>query len=468
MFQKTVFLILVLLLVVFLDSVMVGCDSGENYEKDDAEVVILDNGHAEATGKMLSKLKIAHSFLGDYSTELRNPVLIIPTNGLDPSQEFKDYLREYVKWNGTIIVFSQEDGNAYSALPKGEVVGSGWQDNKGSKESSVGIQTYHHILSGQDSVTPDMNINGYFTGLPKNTEVLLNTTENDMPVMIMYRYEWNNIEINRKDEEEPLLWGTVIATTARPDWAYGEGESTEDELHLLRDMITWALDDQEEMPEFGQSDSIEISSDVANYAPATNRAFSPGETVQIPTVIRNLDDQDCDKIRFTLFDPDQETDVIEIPVSIAAGETATVDFFYQTTPTSKPGYYVFVGSLYNGDTWINDRGTGEFLLDVDASDLSSLTIKFKLRNPSGKLVRKETKTVTIPPGETQTVTFNYPEPFDLGIWSLEFEIFNQEGELQDPTGHVMALGEEYRLYDNILEFVVSKHAEDPEEWFYKR
>ncbi|NQT72568.1 MAG: PKD domain-containing protein, partial [Chloroflexi bacterium] len=123
-----------------------------------------------------------------------------------------------------------------------------------------------------------------------------------------------------------------------------------------------------------------------------------------------------------------------------------------TTPTSKPGYYVFVGSLYNGDTWINDRGTGEFLLDVDASDLSTFTVNLSLKNPNGDIVHEETQTSLVLPEETRAVSLSYPSPSMLGIWTLEVKILDYKGEL---------------LHSGAQRFAVSNYAANPDGWTYQ-
>lgn len=105
-----------------------------------------------------------------------------------PPPTFKSKLEQYVNNGGTLIVFTQQHGYEFNALPGGNVSGYGWLEDQSCQHASIGIATYHPILSGQDSVTSDANVDGYFTKYPKNATILLSRTKNGMPAMLMYEF----------------------------------------------------------------------------------------------------------------------------------------------------------------------------------------------------------------------------------------------------------------------------------------
>ncbi|MCK4735244.1 MAG: hypothetical protein KAT65_22515, partial [Methanophagales archaeon] len=229
------------------------------------------------------------------------PILIIPSGGLyglDSSPSFKSKLEQYVNNGGILIVFTQQHGYEFNALPGGNVSGYGWLEDQSCLHASIGIATYHPILSRQDSVTSDANVDGYFTKYPKNATILLSRTKNGMPAMLMY--EFGN--------------GTVIATTAYTDWAYGHSQATTDAKKLVRDMIAWAKG----------------SEDIQSYG--------VGDTINIPVNITSYIDLSAEKVVFIVNNPDNEVvDTVEVITSVQPYETKNVNFLW----TAPPQYGIF-------------------------------------------------------------------------------------------------------------------------------
>ncbi len=287
---------------------------------DAPDIALLSNGFFRSTRALLGRTDYYIRYgPKDFSPSIveKHPVLVIPSGGLyglDSSQRFKAKLEKYVLEGGTVIVFSQQHGYEFQALPGGNLTGYGWAEDQSCFAKAVYIDTYHPILSGQDSVTLDVNIDGYFTSWPENSTILFSRTANGMPAGVMYKY--GN--------------GTVIATTAFTDWAYTHGQRTGDGLALVRDMLAWAVANADgmEIPEYGRGDTVNIS------VPITNNGNSTVSMVVFNVI--NLDKNIVGNV--------------SVPVVIATGETRAVDASYAVQ--SKAGVWTVDYELVNesGDT----------------------------------------------------------------------------------------------------------------------
>jgi len=119
------------------------------------------------------------------------PIMIIPTaglHGLDNSLTVRQKLGDYVSAGGTVIVFAQQHGYEFNALPGGEVSGYGWNEDQSCHTNAVYIDTYHPMFAGQDSANLDASVDGYFSNWPDNATILLRRTKNAMPAMIAYKH----------------------------------------------------------------------------------------------------------------------------------------------------------------------------------------------------------------------------------------------------------------------------------------
>ena len=409
------------------------------------EVAVLFKGFPLDTQKLLASFHETVTFIGvDFPSDLacNYPILIIPTGGLyglDSLPSFRSNLEQYVKDGGTLVVFSQQHGYEYSALPGGNLSGFGWLEDQSCHHSSVYINTYHPILSGQDSVTSDVTVDGYFTKYPENATVLLSRTKNGMPAMLMYEY--GN--------------GTVIASTIYTDWASTHYQATQDGKNLVRDMITWAKG-RKEILEYGKSDTVNISVNVTNiYHPISALAEYPqyelGDMVNIPVNITNYANWTSDEVYFTVFNPDYNISYVNTSVSIHPNETNIINFTYQTTSSSKEGVYFILCLLVSNYTLIGGEYVGGFNLGIDIlPDLYK--VNFTLKDPDKNIVKQEDISVTLLPGEIKTVNFTYANPPKLGIWQLNYVIFDYNNTLID---------------FGTSKFAVSKYAENPEGWVYQ-
>ena len=278
------------------------------------EIGILYNGFAEELGGLFDEIGEAFTFVDTNASaeELKDYALvIIPSGGLygiDSSSALKSKLEQYVKDGGTLIVFSQQHGYDFNAIP-GKLNGYGWSEDQSCQHHSTGIADYHVVLSGQDSETLSINVDGYFTVYPRDSTILLTRLKNGMPAMLMYNY--GN--------------GKVIAIAAYTDWAYAHHQLTQDGKNLIRDLISWARSPQE-LPE-----------------------FKPSEVIGFPVQVRNYTDLDAEKIIFEVVGPDKKfSDTIEVNIPVPAGEMRVIDFLYDKS-LSKLGIYHLNCILANED-----------------------------------------------------------------------------------------------------------------------
>jgi len=442
------------------NSPIAGCDHpDDNFDVSSGEIIaeqaldsqgepavaVLRMGDTDAVQALLASLGEPTVVVDTgFSPELVHdyPVLVIPSGGLygiDSLKSFKQRLGQYVANGGTLIVFSQQHGYEYNALPGGEVSGYGWLEDQSCQYGSVGISTYHPILSRQDSVTSDVNVDGYFTSYPDNSTVLLSRTKNGMPAMLMYKYGD----------------GHVIATTAYTDWAYMKGQASTDEENLVRDMISWAKEPQQ-IAEYGLGDTIDTLVVVSSFYPelpgADHTPYVPGDLVTVPIEATNSDNVTADRVTYLLISPDYETVESSTLVSVPPGATVTIYFSYATTESSTTGVYFVAYYLYAGDTLVGGGLASAFGLGVDLSVLSNYQVTFTLKDPNKNVIDYQTVAVTVPLEETGSVPFTYANLSQLGIWSLEYEILDYNDML---------------LESGMEGFAVSKYAENPDGWVYQ-
>jgi RHS repeat-associated protein len=292
-----------------------------NYKSE--EIAILANGFYEEFSDLLTELGESTTFVDVYTPleELNGyRILIIPSggfSGISSLSSFKSKLENYVKDGGTLIVYSQNHGYEFEAVP-GDLSGYGWTEDQACHHRSVAINTYHPMLSGQDSVTLDVVVDGYFTTYPEDATILLTRTKNGMPAMLMYEYGNGT--------------GTVIATTIYTDWAYGHHQATVDGKTLLRDMISWAKE-RKDMPGYGSGDTIDIPINVTSYIDLTS-----------------------EKVKFEVIADNEVIDTVEVTTSVPPYETKTVDFTY--TAPSKFGIlhidYLLVNDSYGEVQQVHD------------------------------------------------------------------------------------------------------------------
>ena len=247
------------------------------------DIALLENGYHDEALALINKAKEPVRFIAaDFDPSLlqSNPILIIPSGGLigvEKSAIFKATLDEYVKNNGTLIVFAQPYGYHFSVLPVPEeqdgtfrhVNGYGWEEDQNCFTNAVYLDGWHQIFAGQSRSTPTMNVDGYFTVYPSSSSVLLRRTVNGQPAMLVY----------------PHGQGRVIVTSMYSDFAFGQSQASAEERALIRDMISWAKK-PEQIPEVRRGEAISLSLNVANHtdtdaASAKVLIYSPDRSVLV-------------------------------------------------------------------------------------------------------------------------------------------------------------------------------------------
>jgi hypothetical protein len=261
-------------------------------------VGILKDGFVPETGDLLTQKKLRYTFKSvDVSSFdlAAMDLIVIPSGGLHAvwnSDFFKKGIEDYVKAGGKVIVFSQQHGYEYSALPTPDgkpISAFGWAEDQSCQYRSSYIDTWSQMLSSISQSKPSINVDGYFTSYPDTSTVLLRRTANGQPAAIMY----------------PYGQGYVIATTFYTDVASGMSQASAEEKALIRDIITWA------------------------QKPLTLPEINPGQTVSVPLIVKNTSTTDAASVKVSIYDPDRKTAVNEevFPVPVAAGASAelTVD-----------------------------------------------------------------------------------------------------------------------------------------------
>jgi trehalose utilization protein len=338
---------------------------------------ILTNGFFTSMASLAEALKEKYAPVSiNFSPSLlaQHSLLVIPSGGLyglDNSPTFKANLEQYINNGGTVAVFSQQHGYEYSALPGG-LSAYGWSEDQSCQWQSAYIDTYHQILSGQDSTSVEAYIDGYFTRWPDNATILLRRTKNGMPAMLMYGYGK----------------GRVIVTSVYEDWGYSNGQFTEDGRRLIRDLLTWGKDPKT-LPEFSPGADVDVSFDVANGSGAS-----------------------ASQVKLSVLSPDKQ--VIKeqtVAQAVAAGETATVRELF-TSPPSYLGIWLINYALLDagGNTVQADRLGGRFVVSDPQKLPITPEITFSVASDAEYYAYGSTGVFTI------LVWNNGDNPRDITVW----------------------------------------------------
>jgi hypothetical protein len=253
-----------------------------------ADVALLSDAFVDNAAELLLKrlkepIREVKESLNPAALLKNQPVLLVPSGaltGFNDSPMLKASLDEYVKQGGTLIVLSQKHGYDYASIPTPDgkpITGYGWEEDQNCFADSVAIESWHQMLSGQSRSTPTLNVDGYFTGYPANATVLLRRTANGQPALLMYEHGL----------------GRVIVTNMYSDWAYGHGQASQEEIALVRDILSWAK------------------------KPASLPEIKPGETVSLPVTLSNSTATDAASIKLQIWNPDRSTLLLEQTVSVA-------------------------------------------------------------------------------------------------------------------------------------------------------
>ncbi|MBI4686041.1 MAG: hypothetical protein HY755_12730 [Nitrospirae bacterium] len=340
------------------------------------DVALLENGFSGEAAKFLFKNKetarlIEPQFSFD---ELKNqPVLVIPSGGLygmENSIYLKASLSEYVKQGGTLIVFAQQHGYEFSILPVPQeqdgtfktITGYGWTEDQSCLWNGTYVDTYHQILSAMTTSTVSANVDGYFTSYPSSSTILLRRTANGQPAMIMYDYGM----------------GKVIISSMFSDWGYAHSQATQDEIKIVRDIISWAK------------------------APAQLPEIKPGQSVQVQVEVKNNTTTDATSIKIQIYNPDRATAVSEqqLAVSIPAGSFSQLVTDYSSLITDALGIYHIDYELYDSNGILiqpqAETDTGRFIVSNPPSNpYKSADLLYTINTPSEDVLEGQDVAYTV-------------------------------------------------------------------------
>jgi len=268
-------------------------------------VAILNEGYHASVYEMLSEYRHLFSYtIPDFSPSALiedHPVFILPSASLfslDNSYLFKKRLETYVENGGTVLVFSQQHGDDYTILPRGdELSGYGWSEDISCNFRSAAIASYAHLFSGQEDVVFDLNIDGFFTRIPDDSSVYLSRIRDGTPCLFSY----------------PFGDGKVIVSTCYLDFAHQQGSSTPDEHVLLRDLVEWSV--------YGSVPS-----------------FFPDTPLSLPVELTNDSSESASRALISILNPKKEIiDILEVKINLDPHETKGVTL--DVGPLPFLGYY---------------------------------------------------------------------------------------------------------------------------------
>jgi len=261
------------------------------------EAVIYLNGYYKEALRLFGGLKFDGN---NPAQELikTTPFLVIPSGGLFGKENdfiFKEFLKEYVKLGGTIVVFAQQQGFHFDEIlpiPEGEKMKSvGFRSDQSCYHGSAYYDQINPVTSSWSTWgnTGAMGTDGYFIDYPSNSTVLLRRTKNRYSLMLYYPYT----------DEEGVEKGGVIVCSLFTDWAAAHGQSTILERRLVRDLITFAKNIHKEIPlySFADSNSIQVNLEEVN--------------------IKNNSEIPAAKVKLIAFNPDRDKVLYETEQAIS-------------------------------------------------------------------------------------------------------------------------------------------------------
>jgi len=264
------------------------------------------------------------------------PLVVIGSGALSGfnSQEFKQNLEDYVVNGGNLLVLTQKYGSDLSVLP-GNIEGYGWNEDQSCFKNAAYLSRWHPVLSGQTKQVMDCNVDGYISEYPTNAEILLGRTKNAMPSLLYYNYGA----------------GTVIISSLYSDWGYGHNQTSSEELRLIRDLTTWALNPEMEIPEFYRDSSVSVPVFIK---------YTANDTIPATSAI------------IKIYTPDRDLyDSLSLPISLnPGGETEWV--WNASSLPENLGLWIIDYALMDGfNEWIQGYNRGAIFaqkVDVPTGD----------------------------------------------------------------------------------------------------
>ncbi len=244
--------------------------------------------------------------------ELAPRALIMPSGGLhrvSHSPEARAWLDAYVRGGGILLVFTQAFGNDWAALPGGDVRGIGYEEDQRCQQESVRAAMPSRWLAWMGMSTPDIQVDGAFTGWPADANILLlrrSGLYEGYPAMIEY----------------PLGAGRVIATSAYGDWVTQTAMWWGDDWQMTRTLLIRLL-------LLAQGQDLD---DVLTTTPDTD--------VTVPFSVTNSSVFTATNVRLELPIagsrlPGYNGNIANIPLALPGGTSSTVSTLLHTPPVMR-------------------------------------------------------------------------------------------------------------------------------------
>lgn len=244
--------------------------------------------------------------------DLAPRALVVPSGGMHRiagSPEARAWLEAYVSGGGTLLVFTQAFGSDWNALPGGEVYGVGYEEDQRCEQESVRAAMPSPWLAWMGVATPDIQVDGAFTGWPANANILLlrqSGLYQGYPAMIEY----------------PFGAGRVVATSAYGDWTTQSAIWWGDDWQMTRTMLIRALL-LAQGQDIGDLLTAPTNSDTTITFPITNTTSVSitNVAVELPVWRNRL--------------PGYTGNHVTVPIAITPGSNATVNALIHTPPAMR-------------------------------------------------------------------------------------------------------------------------------------
>ena len=399
-----------------------------NISAPEPRVGVLLNGFAPFILDLLARLGIPAARVETTLEGIEEyPVLILPSgaiSGFDSSSTFRTRLEQYADQGGTLLVFAQQNGYEYQALPGHALSGYGWLEDISCQLDSSAISTYHPMFASQHSTVLDLNVDGFFTSVSKNSSILLKRTKNEMPVMIMYSFGA----------------GRVIASTLYSDMASALYLETSDEETLIKELVTWAIEAQDS-PTF-QLGTANVSIPVENpyLSPLEYpvQEFNVGDTVNLSFALNNGADVPTDLVSFLLYDPLGNKFTVNVSRNIQVNQSATVALNYPTTNLSSAGVWSIYYLLSASSSPVYLAYAGEFALGYSISEHSQFDAYVTVFDPDQNIVQEQNFSLYILPGQTGSINLTVNAD-KYGLWTARYSVLTSNDTVVFSEKYIFAV-----------------------------
>jgi hypothetical protein len=242
------------------------------YLDSESEIGILLNGFYDGVGHLLGRYKINTCLLKPEDMKILGEpnrtidslsVLLIPSgglSGLDNFSHIKQSFENFANQGGTIICLTQQYGYDLNLLPSPPEV-YGWREDQSCWQASGYFSDWDVILSGQHSYLINAHLDGFFGDVPMGSKVIMKRRISGMPELFHY---WQGA-------------GIILICGLYTDWAYGQSQWCMDEVTLIRDMVTWAMDAARAISEYHAGEIMSLDIPIHYYpngdTTSSNRAI---------------------------------------------------------------------------------------------------------------------------------------------------------------------------------------------------